>query len=476
MDKNKKSIIIFGAGYFGRELIKTLYENWNLIVVDIKEERLKPLKSVYPEIEPVVGDASSILTWKKINLENVFHIILTIKDTDVSLEACRILNEVFELEISTTIFSYNEEKEDKFKDCKNINIIKPASLVVNAVISLIEKNVKYATNIGLGNKEIVEVNILSRSHIVDRPLRYLRPSRWRVGAIYRNDALILPSGKERIKVGDKVILMGEPKVLDNLVNILLKGIPQFPLQFGSHIVAPYSKKFKELTKELAYFVKDIKVDKVFIFPYKSYTLTKEDKIFLKKLFYEKLEIKNNVNSIKSLFKYPNNIAFIAIPYKNLSFFEKLCIKKLFEKSNKPFLILNNKYPYEKVIAILNSEDPAYTLEVAVEISRMLKVDIQTIYTAMPKELRGEKENENLEIVNSIVSDFESIYKTSMNFELFEGNPVKETLEFLKGIENPLLIMSYKRQKISFFNPHVQYLIMKKSGKSSFLIPIEDINE
>lgn len=476
MDKNKKSIIIFGAGYFGRELIKTLYENWNLIVVDIKEERLKPLKSVYPEIEPVVGDASSILTWKKINLENVFHIILTIKDTDVSLEACRILNEVFELEISTTIFSYNEEKEDKFKDCKNINIIKPASLVVNAVISLIEKNVKYATNIGLGNKEIVEVNILSRSHIVDRPLRYLRPSRWRVGAIYRNDALILPSGKERIKVGDKVILMGEPKVLDNLVNILLKGIPQFPLQFGSHIVAPYSKKFKELTKELAYFVKDIKVDKVFIFPYKSYTLTKEDKIFLKKLFYEKLEIKNNVNSIKSLFKYPNNIAFIAIPYKNLSFFEKLCIKKLFEKSNKPFLILNNKYPYEKVIAILNSEDPAYTLEVAVEISRMLKMDIQTIYTAMPKELRGEKENENLEIVNNIVSDFESIYKTSMNFEIFEGNPIKETLEFLKGIENPLLIMSYKRQKISFFNPHVQYLIMKKSGKSSFLIPIEDINE
>ncbi|RUM48446.1 MAG: hypothetical protein DSY47_05380 [Hydrogenothermus sp.] len=476
MDKNKKSIIIFGAGYFGRELIKALYENWNLIIVDIKEEKLKSLKSVYPEIESVVGDASSILTWKKINLENVFHIILTIKDTDVSLEACRILNEVFELEISTTVFLYNEEKGEKLKDCKNINIIKPASLVVNTVISLIEKNVKYATNIGLGNKEIVEVNILSRSHIVDRPLRYLRPSRWKVGAIYRNDTLILPSGKERIKVGDKVILMGEPKVLDNLVNILLKGIPQFPLQFGNHIVAPYSKKFKELTKELAYFVKDIKADKVFIFPYKSYTLTKEDETFLKSLFAEKLEIKSNVNSIKSLFKYPNNIAFVAIPYKNLSFFEKLSIKRIFEESDKPFLILNNKYPYEKVIAILNSEDPAYTLEVAVEISRMLKVDIQTIYTAMPKELRGEKENENLEMVNSIVSDFESIYKTSMNFELFEGNPVKKTLKFLKGIENPLLIMSYKRQKISFFNPHVQYLIMKKSGKSSLLIPIEDINE
>lgn len=476
MDKKKKNIIIFGAGYFGKELIKVLYENWNLIVVDIKEEKLKPLKFVYPEIEFIVGDASSILTWKKINFKDTFHIILTIKDTEVSLEACRILNEVFELEISTTIFLYNEEKEEKFKDCKNINIIKPASLVVNTVISLIEKNIKYATNIGLGNKEIVEVNILSRSHIVDRPLRYLKPSRWRVGAIYRNNTLILPSGKERIKVGDKVILMGEPKVLDNLVNILLKGIPQFPLQFGNHIAVPYSRKFKESTKEIAYFLKDIKVDKVFIFPYKSYTLTKEDEIFLKSLFAEKLEIKNNVNSIKSLFKYPNNIAFTVIPYKNLSFFEKLSIKKIFEESYKPFLILNNKYPYEKIIAILNSEDPAYTLEVAVEISRMLKVNIQTIYTTMPKELRGEKENENLEIVNSIVSDFESIYKTSMNFELLEGNPVKETLRTLEAMKNPLLIMSYKRQKISIFTLHEQYLIMKKSGKSSLLIPIEDINE
>jgi len=476
MDKNQKSIIIFGAGYFGKELIKALYGKWHLVIVDIKEEKLRFLKSTYPEIETVVGDASSILTWKKLNLENAFHLILTIKDADVSLEACRILDEVFELEISTTVFLYDKEKGKKLRNCKNINIIEPNSLIINTVISLIEKNVKYATNIGLGNKEIVEVNILSRSHFVDRPLRYLRPSRWKVGAIYRNDALILPSGKERIKVGDKVVLIGEPKVLENLVNILLKGIPQFPLQFGNHIVAPYAKKFKELIKELAYFVKDIKSEKVFIFPYKSYSLDSEDEKFLKDLFEEKLEIKSSVNSIKSLFKYPNNVAFVAIPYRNLSFFEKLTVKELFAESDKPFLIMNNKYPYETVIAILNSEEPAYTLEVAVEISRMLNIDIQAVYTTMPKELRGEKENEDIEIVNSIVSDFENIYKTSMNFKLFEGNPVKETLKFLENIENPLLVMSYKKQKISIFNPSVQYLIMKKSNKSSLLIPVEEINE
>ncbi len=476
MDTNQKSIIIFGAGYFGKELIKALYKNWHLIVIDIKEEKLKSLKSNFPEIEVILGDASSILTWKKINLENIHHIISTIKDADVSIEACRILNEVFELDTPITVFLYDEEKEEKLKNCKNINLIKPANLIVNTVLSLLEKNVKYATNIGLGNKEIVEVNILSRSHIVDRPLRYLNPSRWKVGAIYRNDALVLPSGKERIKVGDKVVLIGEPKVLDNLVNILLKGTPQFPLQFGNHIVVPYSKKFKELLKELAMFIDKIKIEKIFIFPYKSFSISNKDEEFLKELFKDKFEIKNNVNSLKSLFKYQNNIAFVSIPYKSLSFFEKLSVKGIFENANKSFLILNNKYPYEKVVAILNSEDPAYTLEVAVEISRMLEVEIQTVYTTLPKELRGEKENEELEMVNSIVSDFESIYKTSMNFKLFEGNPVKETLNFLKNIENPLLVMSYKRQKISFFNPHTQYLIMKKSNKSSFLIPIEDINE
>lgn len=471
--ENKNKIIIFGTGYFGTQFIKALYKNRTIIAVDIKEEKLKKLKEIYPDIQTIHGDASSILTWKKIDLENLKHIIITVNDSDVALETCRISKEVFNLEVPITVFLYNEEKEEKFLEFENINIIKPANILVNSVISLIEKNYRIATNIGLGKGEIIEVKIMAKSHIVDRKLKYLRPSKWRIAAIYRNEQLIIPSGDETIKVGDRVVIIGEPKVLENLVNILLKGIPQFPLQFGTDVVMPLNEKFIETVNEISYIAKNTRVNKVFVFPYK----TEPNKIMpLIENKTEKFEIKPRISNFNSVLGFKNNVAFFVFPFKNASFFEKLKLKTYFEKSNKPFLVSKGYSSYKYIAVLLNSPDPAYTLEVAVEISRLLKVKIITLYATMPKELREEEEDLALENVNKVITDFENIYKMSMNFKIIEGNPVKETLKYLKDFPSSLLVMSYKKRHISLLDPHPHYLIAKKCGCSSFIIPVEESNE
>ncbi len=471
--ENKNKILIFGAGYFGTQFVKALYKNWKIIVVDIKEDKLKKIKELFPDIETINGDASSILTWKKINFENIKHIVITVKDTDVSLEACRISKDVFNLDIPITVFLYNEENEEKFLDFENINIIKPANILVNSVISLIEKNYRIATNIGLGKGEIIEVKIMAKSHLVDRKLKYLRPSKWRIAAIYRNGQLIIPSGDETIRVGDSVVLIGDPKVLENLVNILLKGIPQFPLQFGTDVTLPVNEKFIDIINEVSYVIKNTRVNKVYVFPYK------EDSNKIKALIenkFEKFEIKNYISNLNSLLNFKNNVAFLVFPFKNISFFEKWKLKTFFEKANKPFLVAKGYSSYKNIAVLLNSPDPAYTLEVGIEISRLLKVKLTTFYCIMPKELRTEEEERELENVNKIITDFENIYKTSMNFKILEGNPVKESLNYLRDFPSSLLVMSYKKRHISFLDPHSHYLITKKCKCSSFLIPVEETND
>jgi len=473
--ENKNKIIIFGLGYFGLELFKALYKNWYVIGVDVKEDKIKKVKEISTDIELISGDASSILIWKKISLNNLKHIVITIRDSDVSLEVCRIAREVFKLDIPITVFLYNPEREEEFLDFGNINIIKPANIIINSVLSLIEKNYRIATNIGYGKGEIIEVDILAKSHFVDRKLKYLKPSKWRIAAIYRNGQLIIPSGEEKIKIGDKVVIIGDPKVLENLINILLKGIPQFPLQFGFDVATIYSKKFKENISELSYFISNTRVNKVFIFPYHESDISKN--INLLKQKFSKFEIKNPVSSIKSLIKFKNNISFFVIPYSNLSFFERLHLKYIFENSAKPFFLSNTKFPYKSINILLNSPDPAFTLEVGIEIARMLKIDIHTFYVAMPKGIRTDEEEEEVLNIHNIITDFENIYKISMNFKLLEGNPVKETIKHLSSLsDNNLLIMSYKKEPISFFNPNPQYLIAKKCKCSSFIIPVEELNE
>jgi len=67
MKKNK--IIIVGAGSFGIEIIKKVIQNFDVIVIEFKEEKIKNLNNIFKEgIEIIHGDASSILVWKKLDL------------------------------------------------------------------------------------------------------------------------------------------------------------------------------------------------------------------------------------------------------------------------------------------------------------------------------------------------------------------------------------------------------------------------
>jgi hypothetical protein len=469
--EEKSKVLLFGLGCYGEDILKELTKNWETIAVDIKEEKIKKAQENKIQAEFIVGDASSILTWKKFNINEIKYIITTITDADVDLEICRIAREVFKLDIPIIVLLHKTEREKEFQPY-NVNIVKPVEITKHIVLNIIEKNYIKAINIGLGKGEIIEVTILAKSHLVDRKLKYLKPSKWRIAAIYRGEKLIIPSGDTQIKVGDKVILIGDPKVLENLVNILLKGIPQFPLQFGTNIVSPISKRFKKTVQETLYFFKHTKVQKIIFFPYKSRVpkdLKNEIENEIKNVEYGK-----KISSLKELAKLNEDTGLIALPYSDLSFFEKMKLKYFFKNSSKPFLIERKKFPYKGIVVSLNNPDPAYALEIGIELSRMFNIPYRVIYVALPKQLRTESEEKQIQEIQEIISDFEGIYKKSINYIFMEGNPIKESLKYLKEMENNLLILAFnKRESISLFNPNVSYLIAKKTNLSTLVLPLEE---
>ncbi|WP_293448281.1 NAD-binding protein [Persephonella sp.] len=473
----KSKLAIFGLGFFGIKLLEKLSKKWEIIGIDISEDNIKKITEKFSDrenIELISGDASSILTWKKIKLQNIRYIVSTIKDTDVSLEICRIAREVFNLDSSIMVMLFDESREEEFEKY-DISIIKPAEIITNAVVSKIEKNYTIATNIGLGKGEIIEVNILSKSHLVDRKLKYLKPSKWKIAAIYRNGELIIPSGEEKIKVGDRVIIIGDPVVLENLVNILLKGIPQFPLQFGSDFGAIYHKKYKKSFEEASYFKRNTKAHKLLIYPFRGYDIRKDFE-YIKKTV-DNFEIKTAVNDFFEFLKNKDSIGVHVIPFIKKPFFSWFFLKKVFKTAKKPFLLSRGTFPYKGIVISLNSSDPAFTLEIGIEISRLMKIPFEAIFGVMPSELRGIEEEEALKERNSIISDFEHIYKTGIRYSVLEGNPVKETLKYLKEKEDHLLLLSFnKNEEISIFNPNVPFYIAKESKLSTLCIPLEESYE
>jgi hypothetical protein len=472
--EEKRKILLFGLGYFELQLLKAVSQQWPTIAIDINEEKINRLREEMPEAEFLAADASSILTWKKLDIQEIIHIITTIHDADVNLEICRIVRDVLQREIPITLISYHEEEDDRFARF-NVTMVNPLRMGIGFIQNLLEKNYVKAVDIGLKKGEIIEVPILSKSHLVDRRLSTLRPTKWHVAAIYRDGAMIIPSGDNQIRIKDRVVLLGEPKVLENVASILLRGDPQFPLQFGGSVIFPTHDNFERNREELNYIVQHIKAKKLVICPYGS---VKERSATEKQNTpQQKVEAGAPIKSLKHLFSMDDDTGMVFLPFTALSPVAKMQLKNFFRRAAHPFFLSRLQYPYKGIIASLNCPDPAYALELGIDLSRLFKVPFHAVYIAMPRELGSAAEEGLLKKCQELVNDFESIHKIKIPFTIREGNPVRETLTFAQEHPHNLVVLLYNRKdRFSVFNPHVPYYIAKKSPLSTLLIPVEAVYE
>jgi len=92
------------------------------------------------------------------------------------------------------------------------------------------------SGIGLGRGELIEIRLLRTSPMLNMPLKNMAPQSWRVAAVFRGDALIVPTGETVLQVNDRVLLVGSPDILPSVAEYLHQGLPQFPMPFGPNVV------------------------------------------------------------------------------------------------------------------------------------------------------------------------------------------------------------------------------------------------
>jgi Trk K+ transport system NAD-binding subunit len=464
--KNQK-VLIIGLGVFEKELLKRISDTWETVVLDIDSKRIKTCSQEVPRAQFITGDASSVLTWKKFKVEGLRHVISTVRDVDVNLEICRYIRMTYGPDISIIILIYGTIDLKLFEKYR-ATIINPMELGIHAVIKIMEKNYVHATNIGLGMGELVEVNILARSHLVDRKLKQLRPANWQVSAVYRNEHLIIPDDNTTLKVGDKVVLVGNPKILENVANVLTKGIPQFPLQFGTDLVFPFHQHFLSHLEELADWYSNYKAKKILFIPVQHHFPKTEIKKINPKI--RQFETGERVEIFQDIFKLEINTAILFMPIgKNR--LDRLHIRAAFKHSEKPFLIARLSFPYQRIVISLNGPDPELALETGMEISQMLGCPFEVILVVLPRELRGFAEEKQIEHCKGLIKDFEDIYKIRISFKKLEGNPITQTRKHLTELKQQLFIItSNPSVSFSFFKPNISYMIALKNSLSTLVIP------
>jgi len=206
--------------------------------------------------------------------ENVYYITCSTNHTGVELGAdindfnfididptslFRLKSVMYEVEFST-VYVVMGEKSEALATLENIEKINPKIMVVfvskwddlvidkenvstvnlNEILSvnLYEKlpNVpKIAKNIGLGKGEIMEILIPFGSSFAYRHIGAISHRKWKVVAIYRKEKQLFPNNATMLLPNDRLIVIGNPIVLEELYKRVNRRQGVFPEPFGKNL-------------------------------------------------------------------------------------------------------------------------------------------------------------------------------------------------------------------------------------------------
>lgn len=473
--KGESRLVVVGLKRKHLDLLVQLSSRWNTDVIEKGESDPPEWFPEHPSLRYIREDAASYLVWSRMDLDNLTGVISTVSEHSLNRELCHILFDRLKTKLRFFILAEDRDpqKNQELRERYGAQLISPSALAQEMLLNRLLTRTILPLNIGLGKGEMLEVEISARSHLVDRPLRHLRPKEWHIAAIYRQGRLLLPTGEVALQVGDRVILVGDPTVLSKLAEALLKGEPQFPRPYGSQIAVPFQEDWEYVLEELALWAESCSIRNVHAVSLKPGSGEVlggriEERIGLKVTVGEK-------NSLKGfLAALPYDSGLVVVPKRGRN------CRRFFRSGrlSVPVLLAGGKVPYDRVVAGLDGEWPDLTLDIALDVSRVLALPLEAYITRQPWEIGGDDSVRRMEARESLIRDLSTIQGQDLPLHSFEGNPVTEAVNWLNR-QNPLLVISYRPGEYARWllaKPVLAPILSEKYSGSVLLVPVIDASD
>lgn len=244
-------IVIIGAGKTSESLVERLSRVGPVLVLDKSEGALAAMLLPEPTEPPTKpqtngafrhpitaraadGTSRLVLEDARGDARELVALVAATGDDRTNLEICRLAKEfAFRPIVAIAI----DPAEAPKYDALDVRAIVRSTVLGQTVERAMQfEGLSVATTVGLGKGEIVEFKVLPSSAVIGIPLRDIDASGWRIAAIYRGDQLVLPTGSSTIEANDRVIVVGDPRILPLVAENLRIGLPMFPLRHGARVV------------------------------------------------------------------------------------------------------------------------------------------------------------------------------------------------------------------------------------------------
>jgi len=355
----------------------------------------------------------------------------------------------------------------------NIEILDVPEIITNKVIDSLPEVPLFARDIGLGEGEILEVEIPPHSPFIYKQLNIFDRYGVKVAAIYRDNKLKLPESNSTILPYDKLILVGNPQTLQEIFTQIKQIKGAFPQPYGRNIYLILDMKNMEkeerskLLKSALFLHRKLKNKKLIIKiinpTVKSYTLYKLQKFENIDVYTEYLKTEYKDVLLEDI----NKLSIGLVITSNRYFYK---YSTIFYEIKKPILKIGEESikKCKKLYTLLNDK---YITKIAPTIFDLsYQLGLKVVF------LSADPESENKEIIEYLQTLAKSFNFAQIEFEKREENPII----YLLKKENICIIDALNKKPKSKFlqiiSPKIEdsYILLDKFAQ--FLIPIKEDNE
>jgi len=224
-------IIIVGAGEIGRHLAERLSSESHQIVIVEEEDALCGELSAHLDAKVIKGDGSSVNVLIDAGIDDCDLFLALTSSNNTNLVACSIAKEFraskvicrVDPEIQRTAVWFDYKRQfgiDYMFSSERLAATELCKFIRNPETVSVEE-------IGRGSIEMQQIRVQEKSVVAGKMLLEMGfPERVRVGAIERENKLIIPRAKDRLQPGDVVTVIGEPRKLEEISGKLGTGLHQ----------------------------------------------------------------------------------------------------------------------------------------------------------------------------------------------------------------------------------------------------------
>ena len=228
-EKVSKKILIVGGGNIGFNLAKNIEETFDAARVKIVEkdkERAEFLASELNNTIVINGNGLEEEVLVEANLEEAETVLaLTNDDEDnlmVSVLVEKFAKDEKEINEKRTMALVNKSNYSLLQDSLKIDdLIDPRMNTVSSILKHVHKGtIETAYTIMNGEYEVIEAEIIETSELINKELKNSNlPEEIRIGAVLRDDQIIIPRSNFVFQKDDKVVFLAKKDSISVVENI-----------------------------------------------------------------------------------------------------------------------------------------------------------------------------------------------------------------------------------------------------------------